>query len=276
MAKRMVTAVGAALSALVSALAYWGRALTIGGALAAWVVGTVVVGTTRWAWGGLLLLFFVTSSLLSFLRKADKEKLAAGGKGARRDAGQVFANGGAAALAAGVALFAPVPAIFAAYCGSLAAATADTWATELGATFGGSPRLITNGRPVPAGTSGGVTPAGTLGGAAGAALIALAAMGVAQLGPTATASGVRVAPEKLFVAVLVGGFAGMLVDSLVGATLQGKFVCDACGVSTESRLHVCGKAARRVQGWAWLGNDWVNVTATFVGAGLGYAVFLWL
>src|SRR5438093_5230732 len=46
--------------------------------------------------------------------------------------------------------------------GALAAAAADTWATEIGAFSPFAPRLITSGRQVPRGTSGGITVLGSL------------------------------------------------------------------------------------------------------------------
>ncbi|MEZ4523276.1 MAG: DUF92 domain-containing protein [Thermomicrobiales bacterium] len=49
-----------------------------------------------------------------------------------------------------------------------AAATSDTWATELGIRSGQMPRYVLSGRPVAAGLSGGITPAGTLASVAGA------------------------------------------------------------------------------------------------------------
>src|SRR5256885_16143890 len=80
-------------------------------------------------------------------------------------AGHVAANGGVAALAArGGGWF------FVA--GAPAAATADTWATEIGRHSPIAPRLITNGRRVAPGTDGGMTLLGTAGGIVGAGFIA--------------------------------------------------------------------------------------------------------
>src|SRR5206468_12197817 len=86
-------------------------------------------------------------------------------RGPRRTARQVVANGGVAAVAAVLGSW---PAAAAA----IAAAAADTWATEIGAFSPLPPRLITSGRRVTRGTSGGITVLGTLGRVAGAALIA--------------------------------------------------------------------------------------------------------
>jgi len=162
-------------------------------------------------WRGLLLLlgFFVSSSLLS--------------KKTSRNHRQVIANGGTAALSA-------LLGSWLAFAGSLAAATADTWATEIGRFSPAPPRLITNGARVPAGTDGGMTLLGTVGGIAGAGLIAGLAVG---LGPGGSGLG-------LAMRVAVAGIIGMLLDSLLGATIQGKV--------------------------RWVDNDAVNLAATLTGA----------
>jgi len=134
--------------------------------------------------------------------------------------------------AAGALAISTVPVIgWAALTGALAAAQADTWATEIGARSSASPRLITTGRRVRRGASGGVTPLGTAGGVAGAALMALAGLALG-LPPAALVGGV------------IGGVVGMLVDSLLGATVQ---------VESGGR-------------WTWCTNDAVNLACTGTGA----------
>jgi uncharacterized protein (TIGR00297 family) len=167
-------------------------------------------------WRGLLLLlaFFVSSSLLS--RKTT------------RNHRQVLANGGVAALAA-------LAGSWIAFAGALAAATSDTWASEIGRHSRTPPRLITSWTRVPAGTDGGMTVLGTLAGLAGAAFMgALSALLPRAGGPGLTH------PGGFVMAVAVAGFIGMLADSLLGATVQGK-------------VH-------------WMDNDAVNLVATLTGA----------
>jgi len=185
-----------------------------------WLTGWGVVaalgvgGATAWGlgWRGVVLLFafFISGSLLTRL---------AGGGGAQRNARQVLANGGVAALAGALGSW-PVAA------GALAAATADTWATEIGSFSPYLPRLITTWKPVPKGTDGGVTLIGTAGGVAGAVLI---------WGGAALLFSSRLT-------VVWAGLAGMVADSLLGATLQGRI----------------------------LDNDGVNFAATVTGAGAAY------
>jgi uncharacterized membrane protein len=58
----------------------------------------------------------------------------------------------------------------------------------------------------------------------------------------------------------------MLVDSLLGATLQGKYECPACDARFERGNTVCHEPVRLVRGWRWLDNDTVNLAATLTGA----------
>jgi uncharacterized protein (TIGR00297 family) len=251
---------GALLSGAIAAAAYAGRALDATGAAAAIAVGTIVFAAGGWRSGGLLVLFFVSSSLLSRIgrqRKAATAEYGAGGS--RRNATQVLANGGiAAALALGSAA-APSPLWHAMLTGSLAAVTADTWATELGFLSRTPPRLITTGKAAPAGMSGAISRIGTLAAAAGGATIGIAAgmlLPLASL-PSMTALG------------LVSGVGGAMVDSLLGATVQALFRCDVCGRDTEARVHRCGRRSRPVRGVAWMSNDLVNLLAAIAGAGFG-------
>jgi uncharacterized protein (TIGR00297 family) len=180
---------------------------------------------TLWGFGwrgfALLLAFFVSGSLLT--PAAEGGEGAARGGGRRRNERQVIANGGVAALAA-------LAGSWAAFAGALAAATADTWATEIGRRSGTLPRLITNGTPVPAGTDGGITLLGTAGGIAGAACIAALSAWL----PAATH------PLRFGSAIATAGIIGMLLDSVLGATVQGRTI--------------------------WLDNDAVNLAATLAGA----------
>jgi uncharacterized protein (TIGR00297 family) len=211
--------------------------LTADGLAAAVVVGGGVAAGFEWSGLLLLLAFFLSGSLLTQW---------SGGPGGRRTARQVLANGGVAAAAA-------LAGGWLAFAGAVAAATADTWATEIGAFSPIAPRLLTTGAPVPAGTSGGITALGTAGGVAGALAIATLA---AALGP---------AP---WLVVAGAGVAGMAADSLCGAALQGAFECASCGARHERADALCHEPVRLIRGWRWLDNDGVNVVATLVGAGV--------
>jgi uncharacterized protein (TIGR00297 family) len=249
--------------AIVIALTAWRlRWLTVTGAVAAWVAGTVAMGA-GWDWGILLVSYFVASTLASRFRRAEKNDRASGRveKLGARDAAQVASNGGWFIVAAFCHGIWPLPLWQCVGAGALAASAADTWATEIGSLSRALPRSITTGKRVPVGTSGGVTLAGTLAGVAGALFVAGLA---AALGWPFITVGAAVA----------GGVVGSLLDSVVGATAQARFWCASCGVETERQLHDCATPTMQRGGLRWLNNDGVNALATAAGGAVGLAVAL--
>jgi uncharacterized protein (TIGR00297 family) len=271
-------AVGGVLAVAIAGAAYRWKALDRSGAVAAVVLGTIVFGLGGPLWGILLVLFFVTSSALSLLGRETKRRRTAGivAKGEQRDAWQVLANGGTGGLLAIAAALVPEAGWpFAAFVGATAAATSDTWATELGLLSTARPRRITSFRPALPGESGAVSVPGTLAAVAGGSLIGLAAMAGSRLpapfGPVAP-----VAPGLMGLAGLIGGLAGALLDSVLGATLQASYFCPACGAPTERPIHSCGSATVLRRGLGWLNNDGVNFLACVCGATLGALLSLTL
>jgi len=192
--------------------------LTSSGAITALFIGSIILLGTGLTGGLLLTLFFVTGSLLTFGRSRPTQS---GGRTAMQvAANSAWAAVGATVVALGYQVGWPI------MIGALAAAQADTWATEIGGRSRIYPRLLTTGQIVTPGTSGGVTWLGSSGGAFGAALMGLAAMLLDQPWPVAFAGA-------------LGGLVGVFADSLAGAVHLEK---------------------------ARLSNDMVNVIGSGVGA----------
>lgn len=244
------------ISLAISGLAYRRGSLSQSGALGALLVGTLIFGLGGWQWGVLLGIFFVSSSLLSHFKEEEKQIAAEKfDKGHQRDFGQVMANGALGALVAVLHFALPSPIWLPFFVGIMATVNADTWATELGTLSKSPPRLITSGRVVEVGTSGGVSWLGT---------------GVSLLGGLVIGfpAGILISTLPIPTALLiggVGGLAGSLFDSLLGATVQQIYYCDVCQKDTERRLHKCGHETRPLRGWSWLNNDLVNLFASIVG-----------
>lgn len=208
-------------------------------------VTAVLVGAAAWwglGWTGLVPLF-------AFLFSGSLLTRFATGRSAARTARQVVANGGVAAVAALLSLW-PATA------GALAAAAADTWATEIGSFSRSLPRSIATLAQVPRGRSGGITSLGTLGGALGALMLA----GVSGLVAPPAALGIRGAA----IATLAG-IIGMLSDSVLGATAQATYRCPVCDAVSE-RPGTCHEPVRLERGARWLDNDAVNLAGSLVGA----------
>jgi len=250
--------VGALLSGGIVGAAYWRHDLSPGGAAVAFISGWLVYVAGGLVWSVVLIAFFLSASALSYLQPAGKQAVMTSfAKGGTRDAAQVLANGGVALSAA---LFTILQdgrtgntLAWWVFLASLAAATADTWATEIGTLGRGRPRLLTNWQPIPAGRSGGVTQLGSWAALAGATFATLTAWAAVRLWP---------GPWPLSTAqaalIILAGVTGAFLDSLLGATVQTQYFCPHCEKITETRLHYCGTTTLYRSGWRWLNNDWVN------------------
>jgi uncharacterized protein (TIGR00297 family) len=250
------------LSGLLAFGAYVRRSLTLDGALAAVAVGGLVwmgLGRTGFV---VLCTFFLTSTLLGKVAKKQKREFESRySKGHRRDAFQVIANGGVAACCGGILWYqshgaaavsanALATAIGVAGCASLASATGDTWATELGVLSLRDPWHLSTLRRVPRGTSGAVSGLGILVSGLGASTIALTAWILdPRLGLNAALT------------IAMAGFAGSALDSILGATLQRQYECSRCGATVETKRHCDHPTRLDETRWAMLDNDAVNLVA---------------
>ena len=254
---RLITA--AVLGLLAAIVSRTFRFLTPGGSIAAAILAAVLFGLGGVQWLLPILLFFFSSSILSRVRdRLHRSTAAASEKGSERDALQVVANGGIGAVLVIFWQRHPGLGLYAAYLGSLAAATADTWGTEIGMLSGQRPMLLTNLRRVEPGASGGVTAAGCVGGAAGALL--LAASG---------AFWIEGEILRVMLIVTAAGISGAVLDTVLGAALQVQYRCTLCDALTERAEH-CGAPVRYDHGARWLINDRVNLVCNLAGAVLAF------
>jgi uncharacterized protein (TIGR00297 family) len=152
-----------------------------------------------------------------------------------RNARQVLANLAVAAVCSVVFATTGNRVWLVAAAAALAEAATDTVASEIGQSGGPEARMITTWERVPAGTDGGITMTGSIAGIAAGLVVAAVAAG-----------GGMISPMQLWILVATG-FAGMLIDSVVGATVQ-----------------------RR----GWLSNQGVNFVATMAAAALAYAIVI--
>jgi uncharacterized protein (TIGR00297 family) len=199
----------------------WGlRSATLTAAGVGLLVCLIMVQRSM-AIAALIALFALTFVATRYGRKRKEARGLAEARSGRR-ASQVVANLGVAALCAAVGWYAGCIA-------ALAEAAADTVSSEIGQTLGGKAWLITTFRRVEAGQDGGVSFAGTLAGVLAAAVVV-------------TAGSVH---HALWGVVFVAACAGLLFDSLLGAT---------------------------VEEWGWLGNDLVNFLSTLFAAGVAWVL----
>ena len=145
----------------------------------------------------------------------------------------------------------PNDQLFILYLAAIAAATADTWASEIGLLSPWNPTHITKLKTVAKGTSGGISLLGTLGSVLGATVIGITGV---QLG----------LPISLLGIIIFTGTAGSLVDSLLGGFVQATFHCPECNKITEKRNH-CNLPSTHQSGLYIVDNDMVNFLNTISG-----------
>jgi uncharacterized protein (TIGR00297 family) len=238
-------------------LAWRKKWLSFSGAVMAILVGFCIAlgfGTE-----GILLIgtFFISSSMLSKFNGKKKSSLGdIHEKGSTRDGVQVLANGGIAAVFGLAAFFWPSPFFILALGISLASANSDTWASELGTLSKRPPISIRSLRSVTPGTSGAVSLLGTLAGFVGSLLLAVVATLLFHLN------------LEIFFIILIFGFLGMLIDTVIGAYLQAEYICIKCGLHIEKPRH-CQEDAKLCKGRSWIRNDTVNFISSLSAVLLG-------
>jgi len=228
---------GLFLSTVLATVAFVRNTLSVSGLFGAIAIGTAIYAGGGLPWWTVLLTFFLTSTWLGRVGKARKAATKNEfSKGDRRDIWQALANGGVAALAALAYARSDGSGVWmGAFVGALATCNADTWATEVGILSKGDPWSIRTFRRVPRGTSGGISILGTLATIVGGAVIGLVA--------GAFAARFYLPPLPIRAMIVIGGvcgLAGSLVDSFLGATVQGMYTCPICITQTERTIHHCG------------------------------------
>ncbi|HNW37316.1 MAG TPA: TIGR00297 family protein [Methanosarcina vacuolata] len=235
--EKMVVAL--VFSFILGVLAYRAKIADVSALLSAALLGFLIIVFSGLSWYLLLLTFFILGGGFTKYKYAYKESIGiAQAKDGIRSYENVFSNSAAAlalAVAYGVFPEHSLPIIYA-YMGTVATATGDTLASEIGTTAKGRPRMITTLKLSEPGVDGAVSLLGEL----------AAIFGSAVIGVLAYLLGIS---DNFILTVLIttaGGFVGTNVDSFLGATLQKRGV---------------------------LSNSGVNLVATFAGAGISAILY---
>lgn len=215
------------LLVIIGLITYKRKALDLLGSIFMIVMGVIIIFAAGVNWLLLIFLFLILG--VAFTRYKHDYKKEIGVYEGTRTIKNVVSNGIVAFVMAAFGNYAG-------FIGSIATATADTMASEVGVAT--TPRLITNFKKVPPGTDGGISVLGTFAGIIGAGLIGLAAYIL----------GIYPDLVRTMEIALVAGTFGCFVDSILGAVLEIK---------------------------GYLSNEHVNLLATLAGALLGN-IMVWL
>lgn len=268
--------VAAVVNILFASIAYTRKRVSISGAAAGFLVGFGLFIFS--GFGGWLLLgfFFISSTLIGIIGKDKNPELdKIHQRGAKRDYIQVAANGFPPLVFAAFFYITGEIYWYAAFAAGLAAAASDTWASEGGVLSPEPPVDFFSRRRTNTGLSGGITWLGTLFAAAGAAVMGIlsaAVLYIIEIPDFSFSSSLMV--SVLVTGLIVGtmGFAGSIIDTMLGAGLQAKY---HDGARLTERPGTPDEPNRLISGISWVNNDLVNFVSVSL-SGAGAAVIHWL
>ena len=196
------------------ALSFFLNWLTLDGSTSAWLLGVITFGIAGIEGAAILLFFFISSSLLSKNSRSldDVRELKF-----RRTGAQVWANGFWFGFFTLLGLLVDLELFKVAAYSSLAFATSDTWASEIGGNrIKGTTWSINGFQKVPPGTDGAISIAGTFAAVGGALSIGVLV-------------GVLLPTNSLVMGTLVAstGLVATFMDSWLGAHFQDQYLVNS-------------------------------------------------
>ena len=196
------------------ALSFFLNWLTLDGSTSAWLLGVITFGIAGIEGAAILLFFFISSSLLSKNSRSldDVRELKF-----RRTGAQVWANGFWFGFFTLLGLLVDLELFKVAAYSSIAFATSDTWASEIGGNrIKGTTWSINGFQKVPPGTDGAISIAGTFAAVGGALSIGVLV-------------GVLLPTNSLVMGILVAstGLVATFMDSWLGAHFQDQYLVNS-------------------------------------------------
>ncbi|MDD3478265.1 MAG: DUF92 domain-containing protein [Candidatus Izemoplasmatales bacterium] len=246
--------IGFVSSLVIAGLAYWKQSLNLSGFIAAVLVGTSLNYFGTYLLWIILMLFFIASTLFTKFHQKEKAQWAhLGTKGGRRDAFQVMANGLPPVLFSMFSYFSGNETFSIMAVIAIAVSNADTWASELGELTKGKTVSILTFRIIEKGQNGGVSWFGTLASLLGALYIAFFYGMISILFEHALFNAIWM--TSLW--IVLGGFLGGMIDSILGASVQAEYVFSG---SKDAQSKVLKRGLR------WMSNDLVNLLSSLLAA----------
>jgi len=188
------------------------------------LIGIILIVFADVRWFFIMLTFFILGSACTKYHYDFKLKLGAAQEhGGVRGYFNVFANGLVASSAAILFGITHYPMFIALFLGSVATATADTVAGEIG-MMSPTPYLITTWKPVPPGTNGGISAIGEIAGFGACTVILVVAFAL------------NVCSVSMMIIGIVAGFLGTNIDSLIGATIENRGYIGNAGTNLLATL----------------------------------------
>ena len=233
------------------------------GAIAAILIGFIILYFGLVSWFFVLLSFFVVSSVFTKYKYKQKQKMGTSEEnGGARGWKSVLANGTAPAIFAILYYLSNNNIIFTlSFVGAISFALSDTVATEVGLLSKTKPRSILTGLELDKGQSGGVTIQGEVAAITSSVLTGIIC-GLLLLSDNIISFQMLI----ILLAAVAGGIISTNIDSILGATIQAKYRCINCRKYLEKRVIHCNFLTVQETGIRLVDNNIVNLVSAILGA----------
>ena len=234
------------------------------GIITAIVIGIMIFIGGGWKFIAMISAFYILGIATTNFKKSKKRiNSITKEKSTTRSYTNVIANGGIASMLALSNIMIESELLTIAFIGAILTATADTIATEIGLLSKSTPFLLLKpSKKCIKGESGGVTILGLTSSFVSILIIGIISM---VLGVINT--------QYQIIAIIIGGYSGNLLDSIIGGTIQRIGKCTECGNMTENMTHH-NKKVTITRGNKNINNDVVNFISTIFGAIIAVIFYL--
>ena len=231
------------LSLLLGLIAYLKKALTMPALILAVLFSTLIT-----YFGGLtsviiLVVVFLGSIITKLFHKNKKSN--------KRKLIQIISNVGIGALSLIIYKFTSNDLYLLIYASVMAESLADTLASDIGVLSKSEPINILTFKKGERGLSGNISFLGLTSALIGSLLIGT----IYYIGMDKSITS--------FIIIILSGFLGSLIDSILGASIQVKYKCTKCKKITERKEH-CGKKTNYYKGIKWIDNNLVNLLSNAI------------
>ena len=231
------------LSLLLGLIAYLKRALTMPALILAVLFSTLITyfgGLTSFIILVVVFLGSIITKLFHKNKKSNKRKLI-----------QIISNVGIGVLSLIIYKFTSNDLYLLIYASVMAEYLADTLASDIGVLSKSEPINILTFKKGERGLSGNISFLGLTSALIGSLLIGT----IYYIGMDKSITS--------FIIIILSGFLGSLIDSILGASIQVKYKCTKCKKITERKEH-CGKKTNYYKGIKWIDNNLVNLLSNAI------------
>ena len=231
------------LSLLLGLIAYLKRALTMPALILAVLFSTLITyfgGLTSFIILVVVFLGSIITKLFHKNKKSNKRKLI-----------QIISNVGIGVLSLIIYKFTSNDLYLLIYASVMAESLADTLASDIGVLSKSEPINILTFKKGERGLSGNISFLGLTSALIGSLLIGT----IYYIGMDKSITS--------FIIIILSGFLGSLIDSILGASIQVKYKCTKCKKITERKEH-CGKKTNYYKGIKWIDNNLVNLLSNAI------------